>query len=223
MRARTVGSDGVRRQHDARKWVAAVVAAGLMVSGCAGGGDDGDSAPSEIGTTSTAPATEAPEETPSQEPTELYGQPVTAPGVDPEGARQAAVEFMEVVEEAWWTGDTSEIQSRSENTCAYCLTQIAEIEENNRLGIYASEEMTLTIGHSEGFAPMLDNEFHSVLVELFGSEADLYNSAGEAVERSIESGFTLLVVVRKTHSGWSIVQALGVSADEAATIRSERS
>ena len=223
MRARTVGSDGVRRQHDARKWVAAVVAAGLMVSGCAGGGDDGDSARSEIGTTSAAPAAEAPEETPSQEPTELYGQPVTAPGVDPEGARQAAVEFMEVVAEALRTSDGSQIREWSEKTCGYCNTQIAENERRRSEGTRASGEYELLFNSSEGFSPMKENEFHSALVDISIKPFDYVDMGGRPVVRNPGIDFQALVVLRKTVDGWSVVQVHGVSPDEADRIRQERS
>ena len=223
MRARTVGSDGVRRQHDARKWVAAVVAAGLMVSGCAGGGDDGDSARSEIGTTSAAPAAEAPEETPSQEPTELYGQPVTAPGVDPEGARQAAVDYMEAVGEAWRTGDVSVIRAGSEEMCGYCNTQVAEIRQMVADGQHLDGGPDISVDSAEGFAPMPDNEFHSALLEVTGSPADFLNSDGDVVARSVEENFMLLIGLRKTSNGWSVVQAIELSSEEAAVVRGERS
>ena len=222
MCARTVGSDGGRRRRGARGWAAAVVAAGLMVSGCSGAEEEPAAEAPEPVASTAVPTTEVPAE-PTSEPTELYGQPVTAPGVDPEGARQAAVEFMEAVGEAIKTSDSSVLRSLSEDTCSYCSTQIAENDRRSRQDRHAADNFTLTIHSAEGFAPVAGNEFHSALVDVETQPFGYIDRSGEVVAPMPGSRLVLLVGLRKIESGWTVVQAMEVTDADAARLRSERS
>lgn len=203
------------------RWAAVAVVAGLVASGCGGG------EPATNPVTRTAAPVEAPSTTPpaaSAEPTpEPTGPPVTVPGVDPEGARQAAVEFMEAVGRAWQSGDTTEIRARSEEMCAYCIGQAGDIEKMVDAGEHVTEESELSVLSSEGFVPQPNNEFHSALVEVNESAAEFLDSDGEVVATSPELRFLMLIALRKTADGWSVVDGVEVSPQEAAMLRDERS
>lgn len=217
--------DGVRRGTRQSRWVAVAVVAGLALAGCAGG------EPAEDATTETAapaPTTRVATPSPSFDPTpepppELTEPPVTVPGVDPEGARQAAVEFMEAIGRAWLSEDTSEIRARSEELCSYCTGQAELIETHKIQDEHITDDLQLTVIDSAGFAPRPNNEFHSALVEVSAQAADFVNSEGEVVGRAPEVWMVLLFGLRMTSEGWSVVQAVEVSPEEAERLRSERS
>lgn len=187
----------------------ALVAALALVSGCAG-----DAAPAARGT--TPPAAAAPTEIPTPPPTverrnDADGMPIfdppmeTLPGVDLEGAKQAAVRYLDEYTRGLQTGDATYLREHSEQGCSYCAGRVSEVESTAGEGLHLSSDFVLEYHQIDPLPPVDDIETHGVLFELSNMDYVLVDSSGQIVKTLPgEQHYHLLASVRLTDLGWRI-------------------
>lgn len=160
-----------------------IVVVAMVLGGCGSRNDDEEQAPAPTETTTPAPSTEEP-----TEPTGPTGEPIPEPmrpaemdRDDVEGAKAAAVYFMELYQHIYATGDVAAWQEASLERCEFCRSNGAHVlelyERGGRAEGGAFDVMEVVAGE-----PNETYEYFRVAV--LGDEAPsvVYSESGDVLE-----------------------------------------
>ncbi|MEE6282679.1 DUF6318 family protein [Georgenia sp. MJ170] len=190
-----------------RRWlVAFAVMIGLVVGGAGCATDEGDDpAP----TSSPSPTTDAPTEPATDEPTTVptpWPEPSPPPemeGDDIEGAKAAAVYFIELYTFVYVTGQLEQWELISHPECQFCAGVADRVNDVHADGGYADGPV-IEVVSIEAEAPDGDFAFYSVWMDVTESRSSRFNQAGAVIDTTDggPSGFD--VALLRTTDGWQV-------------------
>lgn len=196
----------------------------VLLSGCGGGPDAGDTEQSAQPTAvSTTPEGQ---ETPEWRVDDENGEPVLAPappvveGEDVEGAEKAAQAYLQSFFDGLREQSSQAMRENAVEGCTYCAARIKEIDELSGKGHTIDVRGEPVFSNVETIAPTKDQPYHLVVLDVQAPPIVVVKFNNEIGEEMPSELATMALGVMRVDRGWKVVDAQFVEPDDAASLRS---
>lgn len=195
----------------------------VLAAGCAGSGAtepaaDAVTRQADATTTAPSPASEqAPSLTASVEPWELVELPdrgPTVPGVDLEGAKNAATVLIAAYAGGLRSGNTHNIEVLSDANCNFCKRVIVDVRERAEKGQVLAEDFSWSFAELLAGEPIEGMDGHLVVMKYSSTPWNYVDESGVLVDSEPAEKENLLFLVRMVGSGWVVSGVERLSDDD---------
>lgn len=167
-----------------RRLLVLIALAAMLLGGCGTRADDDEPTPAPTETTTPAPAPSTDEPTgPTEEPPPEPTPPPEMDRDDLEGAKAAAVFFVELYTYVYVTGDVQAWADISHPECQFCAGVVDRVASVHSDGGYADGPV-VDIVEIVAEPPDEEYEYFSVWLDVIERPSSRFNVAGEAIDTS---------------------------------------
>lgn len=195
----------------------------VLLSGCGGGPDTGDTEQSAQPTAvSTTPEGQ---ETPEWRVDDENGEPVLAPappvveGEDVEGAEKAAQAYLQSFFDGLREQSSQAMRENAVEGCTYCAARIKEIDELSGKGYTIDVRGEPVFSNVETVAPHEGFPNHIVVADFEVPVVVATDSTGSVVDQGVQEVATMAVGVVRTEGGWRTVDVERLEGDDISKFR----